>query len=174
MNQKCSLALIGVALFLLFSQPAFSADCSYFSASIKVGKPFTGVNSPVKAITFYWAGVNVTINGNGQLISKANSAINYYYDNKNKRYSSVNYRGQSVKLSYTNSPYNTNKGNIMSISRSPGNIIRFDYNNNNGYLSSISYQGNVMRFYYHSNGTLNYISQPVPVKCVYATYDHNL
>jgi hypothetical protein len=172
MKQSFSLHISILAIIFLFSQPVFSAtDCSYFSVSVKVGRPSTRVKSPVKEVTIYWEGVDVTISGNGQLVSSAVSSVNYYYDNKNKRYSSLNHNGHSVRLSYTKSPYNTNQGNIMNISRTPGSVVHFVYDNNNGYLSSISYRGNIMRFYYHPDGSLKHIAQPVPVQCVYATYD---
>ncbi len=157
-------------LFLLPTPAHTSTDCNYFSASIKVWKPFTKVKSPVKAVTFYWAGVNVTINGDGQLVSTAASSITYRYDKKNKRYSSMHHNGHAVYLKYFSSPNKANQGNILTISRSSANIIRFKYNKY-GYLKSVSYRGNRMSFYYNSDGSLKHISQPVPVKCVYATFE---
>lgn len=174
MKLKSSLPLISVVCLILFSSSAYcGTSCQYFSASIKVGKPFTKVRSPVKAVTFSWAGVSVTINGNGKLVSKSIPSVNYYYDKTNKRYRSVFCNGHYVRFTYTKSTNRAVNGNIKSIARSSSNIIRFRYNKY-GYLSSISYRSNVMRFFYNNNGTIKSIHNPVPVKCVYVTPDYNL
>ena len=169
MIKKIVFTITGLALLLLCSQQAISStDCNYFSASVKVGKPYTKLSSSVKEVTFYWAGVNVTINGNGQLVStSSNKSVKSTYDNNRKRYTSFFYNGHRVSLTYANN------GSIYSISRSSANTIIFNYNQY-GYLTSLSYRSGVMRFYYNNDGSLKTISQAPPVQCVYATFDGTL
>ena len=156
-NTIAFLMIVSLVVFLgISSTPAWGADCG-ITATVKFGYPTTSMKSPVKSVTINIDGVNVAINGLGQLLSTPNSAVNYNYDNGNKRYSSVYYKGGYLRFVYTNS------GNIYSINWRGGPTLYFAYTNS-GNLYSINYLGHIQYFYYNNSGTLMKISNAI--KCI--------
>ena len=156
-NTIAFLMIVSLIVFLgISSTPAWGVDCG-ITATVKFGYPTTSMKSPVKSVTINIDGVNVAINGLGQLISTPNSAVNYNYDNGNKRYSSVYYKGGYLRFVYTNS------GNIYSINWRGGPTLYFAYTNS-GNLYSINYLGHIQYFYYNNSGTLMKTSNAI--KCI--------
>ena len=145
-----------VIFFGISSTLAWGADCG-MTATVKFGYPTSSMKSPVKSVAIGYPGPSVTINGLGQLLSTPSSAMNYNYDNGNKRYSSVYYNGSYLRFVYTNS------GNIYSINWRGGPTLYFAYTNS-GNLYSINYLGHTQYFYYNNSGTLMKTSNAI--KCI--------